>query len=172
MSRCFLVGVFGLMACWVFFLLTVQEASASEKIVVGWVERISITPELILHAKMDTGADYCSLHVEDIQPVKRDGEKWVRFKVINRMGESISMERKVLRTAKIKRKENDSQKRYVVSMGICLGNIYKEVQVNLVDRSGFKFHMLVGRNFLRDSFVVDCSLQYTREPLCGKDPDR
>jgi hypothetical protein len=151
---------------------TVKESSGLEKIVVGWVERVSITQELILHAKMDTGADYCSIHVEDIQPVKKDGEKWVHFQVINRMGESISMERKVFRTARIKRKENDSQKRYVVYLGICLGDVYKEVQVNLVDRAGFKFHMLVGRNFLRDSFVVDPSLQYTREPLCGKDPAR
>jgi hypothetical protein len=161
------------MACWVFFLLTLQEeAMGREKIVVGWLERVSITPELVLHAKMDTGADYCSLDVDDIQPVKRDGEKWVRFKVMNRVGESISMERKVFRTARIKRKENDSQKRYVVYMGICLGDVYKEVQVNLVDRSGFKFHMLVGRNFLQDSFVVDPSLQYTREPLCAKDQAR
>jgi hypothetical protein len=172
MSRLFGVPVWGLMAYCVFFLLTVQEASGREKIVVGWIEKVSITPGLILHAKMDTGADYCSLHVEDIQPFRREGVTWVRFKVTNRIGESISIERKVLRTARIKRKENESQKRYVVYIGICLGDVYKEVQVNLVDRSGFKFHMLIGRNFLLDSFVVDPSLQYTREPLCGKGPAR
>lgn len=170
MNRRFGIAALGLVACWVFFLSTAKDASALEKIVVGWVERVSISQELILHAKMDTGADYCSLHVEDIQPFQRDGKKWVRFKVMNRTGESISMERKVIRTARIKRKENDSQKRYVVYMGICLGFVYKDVQINLVDRSGFKFPMLVGRDFLRDSFVVDPSLQYTKEPLCGKDP--
>jgi len=172
MSRRFGFVAWGLMACWVFFLLTVQETSSREKIVVGWIERVSITPEFILQAKIDTGADNCSLHVEDIQPVQRDGERWVRFKVMNQTRESISMERKVLRIARIKRKENESQKRYVVYIGICLGDVYKEVQVNLVDRSGFKFHMLIGRNFLLDSFVVDPSLQYTREPLCGKGPAR
>ena len=73
-------------------------------------------------------------------------------------------EREVLRVARIKRKKAESQRRYFVEMEVCLGAVHKRVQVNLVDRSGFKFHMLVGRNFLRDSFIVDPSLQYTREP--------
>ena len=153
-----------------FLFLTAQPVSCREKPIVGWLERVSIEgDQLVVHAKIDTGADSCSLHVTDIDTYKKSGKRWIRFSVMNRSGESVFMERKVSRVARIKRKQTESQRRYFVEMGICLGDVYKKVQVNLVDRSGFKFHMLVGRNFLRDSFVVDPSLQYTREPSCRKD---
>jgi hypothetical protein len=160
-----------LLVFWVCLVSGPMEAQGAEKAVIGWLERISITPDhLVLHAKMDTGADSCSLHVEDIEPFKRDGKKWVRFRVVNRTGEWILLERKVFRFVRIKSMGSESQRRHVVEMGICLGDTGKQVQVNLVDRSGFKFQMLVGRNFLKDSFIVDPSAQYTREPVCKGGP--
>ena len=145
-----------------------------QKTVVGWLERVSIAGEhqLILNAKIDTGADYCSLHVEEIEPFKRKGQKWVRFRAMNRTGESILLERKVVRTVRIKRKGAKPQKRTVIEMGICLADIYRKVQVNLVDRSGFNFHMLLGRNFLRGYFRVDPGAQYTQEPRCPRESMR
>lgn len=170
MGRRLRVAVWGPAACCIFLFLSAQRAPCGEKSVIGWLERVSVSGDrLILHAKIDTGADTCSLHVTDMDHFKKDDKRWVRFKVMNRSGEYLLMERRVARVARIKRKETESQRRYFVEMGICLGDVYKEVQVNLVDRTGFKFHILVGRNFLRDSFVVDPSLQYTREPSCRKD---
>lgn len=157
--------------CCFFLFLTAQQAPCGEKTVIGWLERISVEGgRLILHAKIDTGADSCSLHVTEFEPYKKDGKRWVRFKVMNKSGESVFMDRRVTRVARIKSTETESQRRYFVKMGVCLGNVYKEVQVNLVDRSGFNFHMLVGRNFLKGTFIVDPSLQYTAEPSCGKVP--
>ncbi|MGD2124633.1 MAG: RimK/LysX family protein [Desulfobacteraceae bacterium] len=148
-------------------LFVLRPALGDGKAVIGWIERVSIYPgSLVLHAKVDTAADHSSLHVTDIQPVSRNGHRWVRFKALNRQGEAILFECRVLKTARIKRKGLGPQKRYVVNMGICLGKVFKEVPVNLEDRTGFKFHMLVGRSFLKDSFVVDPSLKYTREPAC------
>ena len=51
-------------------------------------------------------------------------------------------------------------------LGICLGTIYKEVEVNLVDRSHFNYQLLIGRNFLIDSFLVDPSLTFSTKPKC------
>ena len=156
--------------CCLFLFLTAQWALCREKVIIGWLERVSIEgDQLVLHAKIDTGADSCSLHVTDIDTYKKIGKRWVRFRLMNRNGESVFMERKVSRVARIKSTETESQRRYFVEMGICLGSVYKNVHVNLVDRSGFKFRMLVGRNFLQDNFLVDPSLQYTREPSCRKD---
>ena len=156
--------------CCIFLFLTAQRALCREKVIIGWLERVSIDgDQLALHAKIDTGADSCSLHVTDIDHFTKDGKRWIRFSVMNKSGESLVIERTISRVARIKRKGTASRSRYFVDLGICLGDVYKKVQVNVVDRSGFNFHMLVGRNFLRDSFVVDPSLQYTREPSCRKD---
>ena len=147
--------------------LAVPPGFSQDKAVIGWIEKVSIHPgSLVLHAKVDTAADHSSLHVTDIEPITRDGEKWVRFSVMNREGRSALLECKVLREAKIKQKGLESKERYVVKMGICLGPVFKEVQVNLEDRTGFRYHMLVGRSFLRKRFVVDPSLKYTIEPQC------
>ena len=158
--------------CIVLLCLTIAFLAAApgfgqDKTVIGWIEKVSIHPgSLVLHAKVDTAADHSSLHVTDIEPITRDGEKWVRFRVMNREGKSALLECKVLREAKIKRKGLESKERYVVKMGICLGTVFKEVQVNLEDRTGFRYHMLVGRSFLRKRFLVDTSLKYTIEPQC------
>ena len=38
--------------------------------------------DLLLHAKLDSGATVCSLHAERIEEFKRGKEKWVRFFVL------------------------------------------------------------------------------------------
>jgi len=153
--------------CLAVTFLTATPGFSQDKTVIGWIEKVAIYPgSLALHAKVDTAADHSSLHVTDIEPITRDGEKWVRFRVMTRQGESALLECKVVREAKIKRKGLEPQERYVVKMGICLGTVFKEVQVNLEDRTGFRYHMLVGRSFLRKRFVVDPSLKYTLEPQC------
>lgn len=171
MGRKLTVTVWCIAACCFFLFPAPQWALCREKAIIGWLERVLIEGDkLVLYAKIDTGADTSSLHVTDINLYKKNRKRWVRFKVMNRSGESVLFDRRVKRVARVKSLETDSQRRYYVEMGICLGDVYKIVQVNLVDRSGFNFHMLVGRNFLQDSFIVDPSLEYTREPSCGKDP--
>jgi hypothetical protein len=89
-----------------------------DKTVIGWIEKVSIYPgSLVLHAKVDTAADHSSLHVTDIEPITRHGEKWVRFSVMNREKQSTLLECKVVREAKIKRKGLEPQERYVVRPG-------------------------------------------------------
>ena len=38
--------------------------------------------------------------------------------------------------------------------------------MNLVDRKGFLYPMLIGRSFLKENIVVDATLTFTREPVC------
>jgi len=51
-------------------------------------------------------------------------------------------------------------------LGICLGSVYKEVEVNLVDRSNFNYQLLIGRNYLANSFLVDPSLTFSTKSKC------
>ena len=82
------------------------------------------------------------------------------------------VERRLVRTARIKRHRGMRQQRPVVRMGICVGNYYREAEVNLVDRSNFKYPLLIGRSFMGDRLLIDPSTQFTLEPGCGGATER
>ena len=143
------------------------------KEVVGWVEKTVIYPGNIqVKSKIDTGAKTSSLHCECITPIKRSARDWVSFSVRNFKGEIITLEKPVHRIAKIKRHFGETQERFVVKLGICLGSVYREEEVTLVDRSGFNYQMLIGRNFIRNDFLVDPGATFTVEPSCKHTPKK
>jgi hypothetical protein len=116
---------------------------------------------------MDTGADHSSLNVIDAIEFMKDAERWIRFSIPLKEDEVVTLERPILRFAKIKRKGRASQKRVVVLFDLCVGNIFKkDVPVNLADRTRFKYPMLIGRSFLKGSAIVDASLTFTQSPSC------
>ncbi|MGB6068361.1 MAG: RimK/LysX family protein [Desulfomonilaceae bacterium] len=135
---------------------------------VGWVEKVCILPgKFMLPAKVDTGAVTCCLHAPDVVEFVHNGEKWVRFHVLDVKGKRTLVERKVSGVRRIKRHFGAYQDRLVIRLGVCLGSVSKEVDVNLVDRSGFEYPMLIGRNFMEGKLVVNPSTKYTMEPTCG-----
>ena len=151
----------------VFVLAFGAKAYPGEKQIVGWVEKIRIVPgNLKIKAKLDTGALNSSLHAVEIEEYTHQGERWVRFGIKNRQNRTATFEKKVIRTARIKEHDRVSNERLVIRLGICLGTVFKEVEVNLIDRSRYKYRMLVGRSFLKDSFVVDPALVFTIDPQC------
>jgi hypothetical protein len=155
-----------------FFLIVSSQSVAKEKKHIGWVENVRIFPsELQFKAKMDTGAYNSSINAKNIEEFERDGENWVRFDVLNKNKVSTTLELPVVKEVTIKQHFGERQKRYAVKLGVCLGKTYKETQVSLVDREGFLYAMLIGRNFLRGNFVVDPAEQFTSSPRCQV-PDR
>lgn len=133
----------------------------------GWLEQVKISPPgLLLHAKLDTGADNCSLHAENIVSFKRDGQKWVRFEVSSRYGEQATIKRRVIKNAKIKSKGRVAQRRPVVRLGICLARHYEFIECNLVDRSDFTQPILIGRTFLAGLALINSSETYITTPDC------
>jgi len=145
----------------------VLAAPAYAKEVVGWVENAMIYPgKILIKSKIDTGAKTSSLNCQCITPVKRNGEDWVSFSVKNYKGEITMIEKPIARIAKIKRHFGEQQERYVVRLGICLGKVYREEDVTLVDRSGFNYQMLIGRNFLKKDFLVDPDQTFVNKPRC------
>ncbi len=139
---------------------------------VGWVEKVRVYPgDITIKAKIDTGAKTSSLHCTCITPIERDGEDWVGFTVENYDGEKIRLERRVHRMATIKRHFGESQQRMVVLLGICLGDTYRETEVNLIDRSGLNYQMLIGRRYLANGFIVNPSLTFSVKPDCGEVPE-
>lgn len=138
---------------------------SAETIMVGWGERVFIEPGgFKLRAKIDTGAVSCSLHAPNAVEYDNDGKKWVRFTITDDDGKERVIDQPVIGTRRIKRHYGQYQLRPVIRMKICLGSVCKEADVNLVDRTGFEFPMLIGRNFMEGSIVVNPSVQYTVEP--------
>jgi hypothetical protein len=97
----------------------------------------------------------------------RDGEQWVAFDVTAEDGRTVHFERKVVRISRIKRQGQDSDKRPTVMMEVCLGGVYGVTEVNLTDRTGFKYEFLVGRHFLADRFIVDAARMNVVAPDCS-----
>jgi len=141
--------------------------AADAKEVVGWIESVRLSPgDVEVKAKLDTGAKMSSLSCNCLTPFERNGEKWIRFSVEGKDGTLASFERRVVGRIKIKRHFGHVQERPVVTLGICLGGVYKLARVNLIDRSGFRYPMLIGRNELQQHFIVDPELSFRSQPRC------
>ena len=138
--------------------------------VFGYLEDALLLPQgFAIKAKLDTGADNSSVHTEAHREFERDDKKWIAFVVESIDGRKLELERPILRTARIKRHGAKPERRPVVSLAICIGNIAQDVPVSLVDRSNYSYNLLIGRSFMVNRLIVDPSRQFTSKPHCGKD---
>ena len=143
-------------------------SAGAEPTVVGWIETVKLGAEgVIVPAKLDTGADVSSLHVSQVTWLKRPDGDWVAFEIAGADQRTARLERKVQRVARVKKASGGVQERAVVMLGVCLGDTYRVTEVNLTDRTGFKYPFLVGRNFLATRFAVDSSRTDTVSPACS-----
>ena len=148
--------------------LTGLQTIASEPIRAGWVENAVLYPhKIMLHAKLDTGARTSSIDARDPEYITRDGENWVRMSITNRDIETVIIEAPIVRHSKIKRHFGKSQTRPVILLDLCIGNVRKKEEVNLVDRRGMNYELLIGRNFLKDEFLIDPGATYSLSPDCS-----
>jgi hypothetical protein len=144
-------------------------SNAAEKTVIGRSEEIALMPEnFSMRAKIDTGALNSSLNARHYKVFERDGRKFVTFSIVNRAKQSLEITREVVRIARIKRIRGKSQERPVIKLRLCLGEYEAETEVNLVDRSGFNYQMLIGRTFLTGNFLVDPARMWTAAPVCHR----
>ncbi len=133
----------------------------------GWIEYGRLIPSGIeLKAKLDTGAKHSSINARALTFFQSGGREHVRFKVVNKSGDSVELALPVVRHARIKRHFGNTQDRPVVQLNICIGDVLKTAEVNLVDRTGFNYPLLIGRSFLAGDFVIDSSTKYRLTPDC------
>lgn len=131
--------------------------------IVGAVEWVQVGRSgLAMEARIDTGADTTSIHAENIQLIEKDGRRYVRFVLVDpetdrRLQHELRLRRRVL----IKQTNGLRDRRFVVRMWVAVGEARSYIDVNLTDRSDFEYPMLIGRNFLTDSLIVDVSRHHT-----------
>lgn len=123
-----------------------------------------VSTSLPFAARVDTGAESCSLHVEKIEvkdesptPIRNLG-KSIRFLVKNEKGDTKWIETTIARVVRIRsavQKEGEFERRYKVRLSLKWEDFRKEVLVTLNDRTEMAYPLLIGRNFLRGDFLVD-----------------
>ncbi|AQQ68409.1 hypothetical protein Mag101_12780 [Microbulbifer agarilyticus] len=146
------------------FETIVEVPVAKDKLVLGSQEYAMVEPgDLRLKAQIDTGVATSSLHVEQLTRFERDGSDWVRFNVSNGDDtEAVKIELPIERHVRVARPGFDRQRRPIVNMSLTIGDVTHMVEVNLVQRGDFDFPLQVGRNFLKDSAVVDVSRRFVQ----------
>ncbi|MEV5000604.1 ATP-dependent zinc protease [Nocardioides sp. LML1-1-1.1] len=147
--------------------------SSSPPVVAGWREWVRLPGLGVgpVKAKLDTGARTSALHAFDLEPFEREGREWVRFSVHpwQRSAEDAVLvecpvhDRRVVRSS-----TGHTQERFVVLTAIELLDRTVTTELTLTRRDEMGFRMLVGREALRQGFLVDSGRSY----LGGRPPRR
>ncbi|MDH5927842.1 RimK/LysX family protein [Vibrio lentus] len=127
---------------------------------VGHIEVVEVSG-MTFPAKLDTGADVSSMNAVNIKRFKKDGQDMVSFTYQNNQGDKQDFTKPVIDVMRIKAKKGEKVNiRPVVEMKVKLGDLEKEVRVNLQDRSRFEYSMILGKNFLKHGAVVSSDEDY------------
>ncbi len=145
-------------------LLVPGTTSAAEGMMtIGTVEEVILLPSGVkLHARIDTGAAKSSLDARDL---KITGDM-VEFRLPEKTG-GLKLRLPIVEWRHV-RSPDGLDRRPVVELEFCVGPKRIRNKVNLNDRSFVKYPLILGRNFLRDHFVVDVSRRRILPPKCQK----
>jgi hypothetical protein len=137
----------------------------------GYVEKATLPDNnLLLSAKLDTGAKSASLNATDITPIDIKGVPYLRFTVPTKNG-NYTFECQYIGKVKIKVRANETSpgvssaapiKRPVVLLKVRLGDKERLLPVNLTNRKRFLYPLLLGRDaIISFSGSVDPALTFT-----------
>jgi hypothetical protein len=132
----------------------------------GYVEWVEVgNPAVRCKAKLDTGAKTSSIHAEKATLFERDGAKWVRFLVVAHDQEKrVQFEEALVRVARIKVPNGESQERYVVNLDLLLGEKRLRKEFTLNERSNMIYPVLLGRSALKSLGPVDAGRAFVVTP--------
>ncbi len=134
-------------------------------IVAGWREWVTLPDAGVewIKAKLDTGARSSSVHAFDVTELSRDGQTWVRFSLRpwQRSEDGIVEHECPVHDRRLVRSSSGhSEERYVVLMDVRLLGRTVTAEVTLSSRDEMGFRMLIGREALRQGFLVDSHRSY------------
>ncbi|MBK1717247.1 hypothetical protein CKO27_06245 [Thiocystis violacea] len=140
--------------------------------VIGVIETVRVMDlDIELNARIDTGAGLTSMDATIIEIMKSDQPSKpdrIVFTLEDGVGGTRTLEKDIVDWVKIKKKgAPGSMRRPVVIMTICLAHQAIADRVNLAERKGFSYPILIGRHLLKKGrFLVDSELSSTRVPAC------
>ncbi|MBM4228032.1 MAG: hypothetical protein FJ164_09830 [Gammaproteobacteria bacterium] len=163
-------SLFALLVLTALFFST--SASAKDPLQLGWLERVRLQPwDVVVKAKLDTGAKTAAIHATDIEYFDKDDKEWVRFKLSldhrDPKAETLLVEKRLERKVKIKlRGTEKTSLRPSVKMEFCLGGKRYQALFTLTNREKFNYPVLLGRRFLAELAVIDPAAKYNSTPTC------
>lgn len=152
-----------------------NSSKSTKKVTVGWLEKAYlINYNFATRAKMDTGAKNSSLHATDMEYVSVKGKpprSRIRFKTVDAVGNFRTIEADIIREVRIKKSSLSSdlpmkEARVEIELDICLAGVNKKISVNLSNREGMNYRMILGRTALEGTFIVDPSRIFLGSKKC------
>ena len=132
---------------------------------VGWREWVSLPDWDVpwVKAKVDTGARTSALHAFETETFARDERPWVRFAVHPWQGsakDEVVAEAPLLAHRHVRSSSGASDERPVIMATVIIAGHLRSIEVTLTRRDEMGFRMLIGRQALRGTFVVDPARSY------------
>lgn len=133
--------------------------------VIGWREWVAL-PELRIDAikvKVDTGARSSALHAFDLRTFRRNGVRMVRFEVhpIQNDDETrVTAEAELADRRLVRTSAGHESVRPVIITRVELSGTSWPIELTLMNRDAMGFRMLLGREAIRNRFLVDPGRSY------------
>ncbi len=138
-------------------------AGAERKITLSRAEEVILLPwDIRLLARIDTGATVTSLDARDL---KIEGQV-AEFRLPEEYGGALL--RLPIVAWRHVRSSKGRETRPVIEIDLCIATQKVRVKANLNDRSMVKYPIILGRNALKDHFIVDVKKRSrTTPPKCS-----
>lgn len=141
-------------------------ASDTNKLdVIGWREWVSLPGLEVerIKCKVDTGARTSALHAFYIEPFQLQGALHVKFglhPLQRNTKEVVECKTKVIDKRIVTDSGGHREKRYVVKTLVKLGVQEWMAELTLTDRENMLFRMLLGREAIKNKFIVNPARSY------------
>jgi hypothetical protein len=131
-----------------------------EPTIIGAVDKVDL-PEfklLDIGCRVDTGAALCAIHCHHVQLITKNGVDSISFKLLDPTHDEYQ-QRTYTTTHFIEKRVKSSfgnvQYRYAITTPIVIFGQLIETEITLADRESMQYPLLIGRNLLRNGFLVN-----------------
>jgi hypothetical protein len=146
----------------------------------GWLQSIRLEPYRVrVTAKLDTGAKSSAVHALDVERFERAGVERVRFSLFTdhteQAGDKLTYDLPIEGKVRIKRAPGKPlEERVTVRLSFCLDGELMDAEFSLDNRANLNYPVLLGREFLREHFVVNSAETFVLPYDCpsSKSPDK
>ena len=145
------------------------ELPRSQLAILGWREWVALPDLGILEvkAKIDTGARSSALHAFDIETFYQQGQTMLRFKIHPYQRDThwtVLAEAPLLEERQVRNSGGHSEVRPVILTPVQINGQQWPIELTLTNRDVMGFRMLLGRQAVRDRFLVDPGRSYLQGP--------
>jgi len=142
-----------------------EKKTMNEPMIIGSLETCDL-PDLEisnLNIRVDTGAKTSSLHVDNIEEIKKKGVTYVSFDIhpdVHNVDKVVSRKAPVSDIRRIKSSNGEVERRYVITTLFALGGRQWPIEITLSNRKDMTYLMLLGREGMGDRVLVAPAKNY------------